>query len=50
MLVPFREGGAAGHVPDIGNMLYAYYMERGWDLSTGRPTAEKLAELGLEDF
>jgi aldehyde:ferredoxin oxidoreductase len=50
LLEPLAEGGAAGYVPDLGNMLYAYYMERGWDLSTGRPTREKLAELGLEDL
>ncbi|HEY6072124.1 MAG TPA: aldehyde ferredoxin oxidoreductase C-terminal domain-containing protein, partial [Anaerolineales bacterium] len=50
LLEPLAEGGAAGYIPDLGKMLYAYYMERGWDLSTGRPTREKLAELGLEDL
>jgi aldehyde:ferredoxin oxidoreductase len=28
----------------------AYYEMRGWDKETGKPTAEKLAELGLEDI
>jgi aldehyde:ferredoxin oxidoreductase len=26
-----------------------YYEQRGWDLGTGVPTPEKLAELGLEN-
>ncbi len=50
LLVPLPDGGSAGFVPDLGNMLYAYYMERGWDLSTGRPLPGKLVELGLEDL
>jgi aldehyde:ferredoxin oxidoreductase len=25
-----------------------YYSQRGWDINTGNPTYEKLAELGLE--
>jgi aldehyde:ferredoxin oxidoreductase len=28
----------------------AYYEMRGWDRRTGKPTAEKLVELGLEDI
>jgi aldehyde:ferredoxin oxidoreductase len=31
-------------------MLSAYYEARGWDLETGKPGREKLAELGLEDI
>jgi aldehyde:ferredoxin oxidoreductase len=50
LLKPFEEGGSAGFVPDIDNMLYAYYVERGWDPHTGRPTPEKLKELGLDDL
>lgn len=50
MLEPFPDGGSAGFVPDIGNMLYAYYMERGWDMNSGRPLPDKLAELGLDDL
>lgn len=50
LLEPLPDGGSAGFVPDLGNMLYAYYMERGWDLKTGRPLPEKLAALGLADL
>jgi aldehyde:ferredoxin oxidoreductase len=30
-------------------MLSAYYEARGWDVETGKPSREKLIELGLED-
>ncbi len=33
----------------FGRLMDEYYMLRGWDPSDGRPTAAKLAELGLED-
>jgi aldehyde:ferredoxin oxidoreductase len=31
-------------------MLFTYYAVRGWDEKTGRPTREKLVELGLGDI
>ncbi len=37
-------------VKDFSSMLDEFYKERGWDLETGKPTAEKLTELGLEDY
>lgn len=49
LLEPYKEGGAAGFVPDLMNMLSAYYEVRGWDVSTGKPTKEKLIELGLDN-
>jgi aldehyde:ferredoxin oxidoreductase len=49
LLTPFPDGGSEGFVPDIQGMLYAYYDARGWDQETGKPTREKLLELGLED-
>lgn len=49
LLKPFPDGGSAGFVPDLEGMLLAYYEARGWDLDTGKPTREKLSELGLED-
>ena len=49
MLEPFPDGGSAGYVPDIQGMLLAYYQARGWDVETGKPSHEKLLELGLED-
>jgi len=34
---------------DLSRLLDDYYAERGWD-SEGRPTEEKLKELGLSDM
>ena len=48
-LEPYKEGGAAGFVPDLPAMLEAYYEARGWDKESGKPSKEKLIELGLED-
>lgn len=50
MLEPFPDGGSAGFVPDIKAMLAAYYRTRGWDPATGKPSREKLAELGMDDI
>jgi aldehyde:ferredoxin oxidoreductase len=47
LLEPLPDGGQAGHVPDMELMLHEYYAARGWDETTGLPTAQKLAELGL---
>lgn len=35
---------------DVGPTLDDYYDERGWDIQTGIPTRQKLAELGLGEF
>lgn len=50
LLTPFPDGGSEGFVPDIQGMLYAYYEARGWDLETGKPSRQKLVEVGLEDL
>ena len=50
LLEPAPDGGSAGFVPDIQAMLSAYYEARGWDKETGKPSREKLTELGLEDI
>jgi aldehyde:ferredoxin oxidoreductase len=47
-LEPYKEGGAAGFVPDLPAMLETYYEARGWDKISGKPSKEKLIELGLE--
>jgi aldehyde:ferredoxin oxidoreductase len=49
LLEPFPDGGSAGFVPDLEGILSAYYEARGWDKETGRPSREKLVELGLGD-
>ena len=47
LLKPYENGGSAGYVPPVQEMLTAYYVARGWDEITGRPTPAKLQELGL---
>jgi aldehyde:ferredoxin oxidoreductase len=49
LLTPLPEGGSGGFVPDLKGMLFTYYQHRGWDDVTGKPTRDKLIELGLED-
>ncbi len=44
---PLKEGASKGTVFDQEPMLDEYYGERGWDLSTGVPTAKTLLELDL---
>lgn len=46
---PLPEGPAAGHVNNVEIFLDPYYEFRNWDKATGRPTPEKLRELGLEE-
>jgi aldehyde:ferredoxin oxidoreductase len=48
LLTPLPDGGSEGHVPDLELMLQEYYAVRGWDATTGRPTPDKLRELGLD--
>jgi aldehyde:ferredoxin oxidoreductase len=40
-------GESTGSVLELEPMLDEYYRARGWDLETGLPTPQKLAELGL---
>lgn len=46
---PLPEGPAAGHVNNLEIFLDPYYEFRNWDKTTGKPTPEKLRELGLDD-
>ena len=46
---PLPEGPAKGHVNKLDILLDAYYEIRGWD-SDGRPTVERLNQLGLEEM
>jgi aldehyde:ferredoxin oxidoreductase len=48
---PMPEGAAQGLVVEkLDQMLDAYYEFRGWDKKTGKPTPEKLKELGLGEI
>jgi aldehyde:ferredoxin oxidoreductase len=49
LLEPYNEGGTDGFIPDIKAMLLSYYEVRGWDVESGKPTRQKLLELGLDD-
>jgi aldehyde:ferredoxin oxidoreductase len=46
---PLDGGATAGKSPDMDVMLKEYYEWRKWDWNTGKPTKEKLVELGLPD-
>ena len=45
---PLPNGNSKGAIFEIEPMLDEYYAERGWDLKTGIPKAEKLRKIGLE--
>ncbi|MBL6982847.1 MAG: aldehyde ferredoxin oxidoreductase family protein [Anaerolineales bacterium] len=47
--LPLEEGGSAGYVVHLDEMLVEYYRFRGWD-SEGVPTERKLSALGLEEL
>lgn len=48
LLQPYPDAqGTNGYVPDIQEMLSAYYAARQWDPKTGYPTRMKLLELDL---
>jgi len=49
VLQPLQEGSTVGRSPDLDLLLRDYYKYREWDWDTGKPTREKLVELGLED-
>jgi aldehyde:ferredoxin oxidoreductase len=42
-----KEGSSSDKLPDMDLMLKEYYVYRKWDMKTGRPSKEKLLELGL---
>ena len=44
---PLPDGYSKGAIFEIEPMLNEYYAERGWDLNTGIPKAEKLRKLDL---
>jgi aldehyde:ferredoxin oxidoreductase len=46
---PLQEGGSAGHVVKLDEMLAEYYRFRGWT-EEGIPTQKKLTALRLSEF
>jgi aldehyde:ferredoxin oxidoreductase len=47
--LPEGSGPSTGSRVELEPMLDEYYRARGWDMQTGLPRPEKLAELGLDD-
>ncbi len=45
---PLPNGNSKGSIFKIEPMLDEYYAERGWDLKTGIPKAERLRKIGLK--
>jgi aldehyde:ferredoxin oxidoreductase len=44
-----KEGASAGKSPDMDMLLKDYYKFMKWDWSSGKPSREKLLELGMHD-
>lgn len=44
------EGSTAGTLPDMDLLLKDYYSYRKWDWETGRPSKERLLELGMSQI
>jgi aldehyde:ferredoxin oxidoreductase len=47
---PLEEGPIANVTVDANNMVAEYYRAMDWDLDTGKPSKEKLLDLGLDDI
>ena len=45
---PFNSGGSAGRTPDFAKLKKLFYKFREWELNTGKPTKNKLKQLGLD--
>jgi aldehyde:ferredoxin oxidoreductase len=50
LLNPLEDGGSAGKTPNFQQLKEAYYKYRTFDLETGKPSAEKLKSLGLDNL
>lgn len=46
---PMKEGPLKGVTVDVESMVKEYYETMGWDPETGRPSKERLLQLGLEE-
>ncbi|MFW9822675.1 MAG: aldehyde ferredoxin oxidoreductase C-terminal domain-containing protein, partial [Candidatus Thorarchaeota archaeon] len=47
VLKPLKTGRSLGVKLDLEDNLKVYYKNRGWDWETGKPTDEKLKNLGI---
>jgi len=46
---PLEEGPIANITVDVNTMVTEYYEAMNWDLETGKPSTQRLLQLGLED-
>ena len=47
-LPPQKKGANKGRSVNINKMVADYWSQFGWDVQTGKPTVEKLDDLGIE--
>lgn len=47
---PLPAGGSKGSVAHLDQLIEKFYKLRGWDLRTGKPTKERLEQLGMIDI
>ena len=50
LLTPTKEGAVKGKAPNFNKLKQYYYQVRNWDPITGKPSHQKLKELGLDNF
>lgn len=50
LLRPFNDGGSAGKTPDFERLKQLFYKARKWDPKTGKPSDDKLKQLGLNNL
>jgi aldehyde:ferredoxin oxidoreductase len=47
---PFESGGSAGKTPNFEKLKNLFYKFRNWESDTGKPSKEKLVQLGLNSL
>jgi aldehyde:ferredoxin oxidoreductase len=50
LMRPLPDGEAEGRLPDMEKMLSEYYTLRSWDSVSGKPSPERLVNLGMDDI
>ena len=48
LTILFSSGGSAGKTLDFVKLKNVFYKFRDWELNTGKPTKNKLKQLGLD--
>jgi aldehyde:ferredoxin oxidoreductase len=50
LMQPLEDGGTNGYVPDVERLLSEYYETRQWHRATGKPSQQRLLQLGLDEI